>query len=276
MSVCLVAMFKNESHIIKEWITHYMKQGICRFLLIDNGSNDNYIDILQPYIDKNVVELVIDPIKYSQSDCYNKYYLDKCKLFQWVIVCDLDEFIYARRGFKTIPDYLKTLHPSFSQVYIPWKMFGSNGHKEQPESVIKSFTLRSNYNIHSDLCSLRLNGIRYTYAKCIIRTKFLVKFGVHSHITSGGVHISANNRCDNINPNPDFVRIDRTILENSYLHLNHYAIQSFDWFMKVKATRGDNCSSINDNIRDEVYFKRYDTNSSSVEDRELCNLNNCG
>ena len=45
-SLCLVAIFKNESHILKEFITHYIKQGVDHFFLIDNGSNDNYSDIL--------------------------------------------------------------------------------------------------------------------------------------------------------------------------------------------------------------------------------------
>ena len=49
MTLCLVAIFKNESHILQEFINHYIKQGVDRFLFIDNGSTDNYIDIINKY-----------------------------------------------------------------------------------------------------------------------------------------------------------------------------------------------------------------------------------
>ena len=30
------AMFKNESHILKEWLDHYLREGVDMFLLINN------------------------------------------------------------------------------------------------------------------------------------------------------------------------------------------------------------------------------------------------
>ena len=35
---------------------------------------------------------------------------------EWLIVCDLDEFIYSRKGFETISSYLRSL-PLRSLVY---------------------------------------------------------------------------------------------------------------------------------------------------------------
>ena len=54
--------------------------------------------------------------------------------------------------------------------------------------------------------------------------------------------------------------------------MNHYAIQSFNWFMKVKATRGDINSANNDNVRNKEYFKQYDCND--IDDSELSNITN--
>jgi hypothetical protein len=51
------------------------------------------------------------------------------------------------------------------------------------------------------------------------------------------------------------------------LRLNHYAIQSYDWFKRVKMTRGDSTSSDLDGFRGAEYFKRYDVNEFS--DTEL-------
>ena len=64
-----------------------------------------------------------------------------------------------------------------------------------------------------------------------------------------------------------FSLISDHILANSPLHLNHYAIQSWELFSTVKMTRGDVSSDQSDHVRNEQYFKRYDHNN--VEDTEL-------
>ena len=66
--------------------------------------------------------------------------------------------------------------------------------------------------------------------------------------------------------------INENIIENSALHLNHYAIQSLEWFMRVKATRGDASNITSDGIRTKKYFDRYDLND--IEDLELSTITN--
>lgn len=272
MSLCLIAMFKNEAHIFKEWIDHYLNQGVDKFLLIDNGSNDNYMEYLQYYIDNHIVELVVDETKHTQLECCNKHFFEKSKMFEWIIVCDLDEFIYARKGIKTIKDYLSCLDQNISQVFIPWKIFGSNGYKEQPECVVKSFTKRINYNKEYGFQGcVKENECNYSFTKCIVRSKFLTRFNIHSHFTSNNNYITSDNKTNNIHSTQCFCKTNEDILEESYLHLNHYSIQSFDWFMKVKATRGDAYQISSENIRDENYFNAFDNVSNDIYDIELKN-----
>ena len=54
--------------------------------------------------------------------------------------------------------------------------------------------------------------------------------------------------------------------------MNHYAIQSYKWFMNIKATRGDVSSKDIDNIRNEYYFKEYDNFSNDIIDDKLSNI----
>jgi hypothetical protein len=292
----LVAIFKNEGHILKEWLEHYINQDVDMFFLIDNGSNDNYIDTIQPYINSNKVTLVKDDTKYQQVYLYNKYYLDKVKSYNWVILCDLDEFIYARRGFPTINSYLKKLPNNVSQVCIPWKMFGSNGYntknKRQPTSVINNFTKRASYNEKADSKKwkkewgegqvktklVKINNIifkkneKYNFVKSIARTRDLINLEVHKHNVMRD-SICSNQRKDIISG--DFCKTNRTILQNSCLHLNHYAIQSINWFMKIKATRGcvaHDINSIHYTNRNEKYYRRYDKHSNNVVDYELLRI----
>lgn len=273
-TLCMIAIFKNESHILKQWIDHYIIEGVNKFFMIDNGSNDNYKPILNPYILNKKVELVIDTTKHSQNNLYNKYFLNKCKLYDWVMVCDLDEFIYARRDCKKITNYLSKLNDSISQVFVPWKIFGSNGkntmNEEQPKNVIESFTKRINYNKEKDFQGVIIeNNIKYSFTKCIVKTKHLINLNIHSHKTKNNNYITSDNKKNNIHKNNSFAKINENILNESYLQLNHYAIQSFSWFMKVKTTRGD--ATINNNVRNENYYREFDKCSNDINDNELFN-----
>jgi hypothetical protein len=280
MSICIVAIFKNEEHILKEWIEHYLKQGINKFFMIDNGSNDNYLEILQPYINNNIVELVIDNTKHNQSNLYNMYFNEKCRTYDWVIICDLDEFIYARKQFKTIKDYLNTLDDSISQVFIPWKFFGSNGYntldKKQPSSVTKTFKKRCNYDkVNPDSFGIKYKeNNAYINCKSITRTKNLQYFAIHHSYTDNNNYITSENCNNNIVDNTDYAlcKISEKILENSYLHINHYIVQSFEFFMRIKSTRGAADYIGFENIRDENYFYKADSENNDVEDLELYNL----
>ena len=59
----VMAIFKNETMNLKLWIEHYLWQGVEHFYLIDNGSNDNPLSILQEYIDNGIVTYYFLPEK---------------------------------------------------------------------------------------------------------------------------------------------------------------------------------------------------------------------
>jgi len=257
--LCLVSVFKNESHILEEWIQHYIKQGVDHFFLTDNGSSDDYMKILEKYISSGMVSLNINPEKYKQIEHLN-HYLHEAKNYDWVIVCDLDEFIYARKGLRSIKEYLNTLGQDILHVSVPWKLFGSNGHIQQPDLVIPNFLRRLN----CENC-FRINS------KCITRSNCIQRIYQHAnHITENGGKIITPDGLLHAIGTKDFAHISEEILKNSYLHLNHYAIQSWEWFKNVKMTRGDVLSPGSDSIRNEGYFKGYDHNG--VLDDELKEL----
>jgi hypothetical protein len=283
MSLCLIAMFKNEESIMNEWLEHYLKEGVDKFFLINNNSNDNYLEVLNPYIANNIVELAHDLRKAPQAKSYNDHFLEKSKNYDWALVCDLDEFIYARKTFKTIKEYLHTLPNDISQVYVPWKLFGSNGYnsldKQQPSKVVQSFTKRTNYNNEGDHVGIIKEPFgNYSFTKCIVRTKFLINLHIHNHVTSNKNYIRCDNTTSNyinqtIHPYESFCKTNEEILDNSFLHMNHYVIQSLDWFMRVKNKRGDSNSIEGDNVRNEKYFYDYDNVTNEIEDYELRDKN---
>ena len=239
------AIFKNEAEIFKEWVEHYLSQGVDHFYLIDNGSTDNYKEVLEPFMDH--ITLIHDDEKGGQLNIYNRHILPKLEETEWVIGIDLDEFVYTKDG--TIASTLRNLKdPSIGQILIPWKYFGSSGHTMQPSSVVESFLYRRKAPFNA-------------FTKLICRSKALDQIGIHSSgLKDGFITVGPLlNRIDNVSVS-DFFTIDVTedLIKDSVFEMNHYMIQSLDWFRRVKMTRGS--SNFSSNHRNEDYFKEWDYN----------------
>jgi hypothetical protein len=73
-----------------------------------------------------------------------------------------------------------------------------------------------------------------------------------------------------IHKNMSFCIINEYILKKSFLNLNHYSIQSLDYFTRVKMTRNDAVHY--KNIRNKEYFNKYDNNSNDKDDNELSKI----
>ena len=169
---------------------------------------------------------------------------------QWLAVVDLDEYAYARNG--TIAEYLQTVPPHVGRLDIPWKMFGSSGHVTQPAgNVVNSFTKRK--------------AGHHPNVKSIARACAVTSFDIHRLQLKHEYH-AAWPFIEGADSNEDLA-VSEAGLAQLAIHLNHYPIQSREWFMRVKVTRGDVSTSAMENIRDESYFKAYDTNE--VLDEEL-------
>lgn len=75
--VSIGAIFKNEALYLKEWIEFHRIVGVEHFYLYNNNSDDNYREVLEPYIKRNIVTLVDWPKNQAQieayKDCIHKY-----------------------------------------------------------------------------------------------------------------------------------------------------------------------------------------------------------
>lgn len=269
------AILCNESMIISEWIQHYIDEGVEHFYLIENNSSVEYssFDIIH---DKyaEYVTYFRDDTRHAQVHHYNKYFKNAITESEWLMIVDLDEFVYARHPFRTISEYIRKIHRMpVDQIMIPWKMFGSSGFKEQPENVVHNFIKRQLYNGKKKSQAMRNH--KEINVKSIVRTSSVVSFRIHAH------HLKGN--CISRRSNYQFCRTDdwlattEEILKTESLHLNHYAIQSLDFFKKIKMTRGSADNALSDRVRNIHYFHMYDSNplidtELSMKKKELNNL----
>ena len=137
----IIAIFKNEGHVLEEWIKHHIWQGVEHFYLINNDSTDNYLEILQPYIDAEIVTLFNLSGQYKQVEYYNTVFQYIKNDTTWLMVIDIDEFYYCT--IKPLKDYLQNdIEDKYNIITNVWKIFGSSGHINQPKNIRESFTHR--------------------------------------------------------------------------------------------------------------------------------------
>lgn len=169
MSLCVLAMFKNESATLREWLQHYIEQGAAHFILLNNGSTDDWSSSVRGF----PVQVLDKPKRHAQIEHYNSV-LASVKRFAWCLVVDIDEYMYARKG--TLSAFVQSLPPHVSQVLVHWAMFGSSGHVQQPPSVRKHFTWR--------------RAQLSTNTKGLVRTSQVVSLNIHAHTVSGSTVVN--------------------------------------------------------------------------------------
>lgn len=257
------AQFKNEAHILTEWLNHYIKQGVQHFILMNDNSTDGFIKnkYLQHLIKKRIVTL-INLSKKNKGQIYNLQnilipYAQKCT--KWLIVCDLDEFVYTPTHNFLGKALIK--YERFDSIFIFWKIFLTSNNNSQPKSVINSNIMSIGYE--TDIFN-NISGISGGFGKSI----YNLSRNIHN-ITIHGREIK--NKFLITNKNNDF-------------ELNHYKYQSREFMIKIKGPRGGgvkknkykeitNLIIKNNKIpTDYLLLKFYYNGKKIIKDNELKNL----
>lgn len=244
MKLGLMAMFRNESHIIDEFMEHYIRQGIDHFYLIDNASTDDSVSKLTKY--GNIVTIKHQPIV-RNVDNPNEFgiQIETYKMFlgemhtEWLYSCDFDEFAYAKNGYYSMKDFIIREGHRFDQMLIPLKNFTSNKLKKQPASVIEGFTYRTN-----------CEKVKYNRTKPIVKVSKLVQIGINQCQITDGITVDAaiQNQDDTFSQNrawasghastDKFRNFTEQYYSDCFIISNHYEMQSEEYFFGIKAKRG--------------------------------------
>lgn len=239
LSVC--AVFKNEAHVLREWLEHYIAEGVEHFYLINNDSNDNYMNILNRYIKRGMVTLKHSSVqwKYADSNAHKEIFNENIYKHRfeskWMIMVDLDEFMYGRKG-RNISEYLDTLNSDIGNVYVEWRFFTTNGHTRKPNGIVRSLTQRVKYREPHETPRWddMPSQVKFTvgFGKSIFKSSWMhdePKFWMHKVYTAGR---RINNYGDDLPNNfydPDNIPIEmitEDVAKEANLGLNHYVIQS--------------------------------------------------
>lgn len=234
----IMAIFKNETMVLKTWLEHYIWQCVDHFYLIDNGSTDEPLTILQSYIDKGLVTYYYRPERFCQAQHY-RYIFDSENLkdcCKWLCICDLDEFFFGTEQplAKELDNF-----DNYDVINTHSFFYGSDGLIDQPEDIRTAIVHRTD-----DI----VNGNKYIFKPSSVKDSSEV--WIH-WLVEPGTYQKKNgiNSTDN----------------DTKIRLNHYVVQSLEYFQEVKMTRGDVSVSQNENIRTLDVFNYY-TQAATIRD----------
>lgn len=181
----ICAVFKNEARHLDEWLSFHSLMGVDHFVLYNDDSSDDFLAVLQPWIDRGHVTLR-SAKKRDQRAIYNHFLRHGAGRFRWVAFIDLDEFLFSPLR-TTLPDTMER-YASVPAVFVRWILFGSNGHVQPPsggtlDSYTKSIGIAG--SIH-DAFDHGQGGPRSQYVtgwardgKCIINPRAVIEMEIH-------------------------------------------------------------------------------------------------
>jgi hypothetical protein len=226
MKIAIVSMQRNESKYIAEWLAYHMVLGVDKFVIYNHMSTDGTGDIykkLSKHYDIDVYNMegwnVHYPMMQHSMDTYRPD-------FDWVINLDMDEYIFPLEK-NTIKEVLNPYtEDKSSALGVYWVFFSSNGHIEDPDLTLPSYTDRSDY-------SEMVNHHMKPFVKGNGRGGIIQTTNPHVYSTEFGT-FDLEGRF--IHPNCG-LNIDGVPCHN-IMRINHYWPRSWEWFKTVKQVRG--------------------------------------
>jgi Glycosyltransferase family 92 len=132
LSVC--AVYRDEAPYLREWIEFHRLVGVERFYLYDNGSTDEHLDVLEPYLREGSVTVHDWPGESTQlpayADCVARYGDES----RWIAFIDLDEFLFSPTG-RPLPELLPR-YEGEAGVVVNVAIFGPCGHSTRPSGLV--------------------------------------------------------------------------------------------------------------------------------------------
>lgn len=250
-SVSICAIFPNEALYLKEWLEFHKIVGVEHFYLYNNNSNDNYSEVLQPYISAGEVTLVEWPYAQGQVSAYFHCVENYCDESDWIGFIDIDEFVVPIQH-DSIYEFLSGFK-DVGSVLINWKFFGSAGIVERDISRLVTATFFRSWCKHMNI------------GKCFYNTAF----GFSERNKEKGLPHTIWTVYENRDIPPVDIwhemcppGIQRKGEKNFPIQINHYVVKSWAEY-KLKMERTDVFFKKNSHTEDAFLY--HDRDGVSVD-----------
>ncbi len=235
--LCVVTMFRNEAPYLKEWVEYHLLAGVDHFWMYNNHSDDDWKEVLEPYISQGIIEVITWP----QGENAGSFIIKQLSAFsdgikraqgvaKWVALIDIDEFIVPMAE-KDIPTCLNTHFYFASEVYVNWRMFGTN-HVTIPigSPIMTSLTACSSPSFEENCVG-----------KSIVRPEHVrvdnIWYPHHFPLVNGAGVYDSRRRQLYFNERDDLVKENGYF--DHYLRINHYYTRDESYYKKYRLPKSE-------------------------------------
>lgn len=249
-----ISVFKEESHALVEVLLNLYSQGVDHVLLIDNMSEHELpMDVLNLMSEMGFVTLKHQRGQMIQKPAFRwATQWSRWHGADWILHFDMDEFPYATQ-LGSVQSYLALRDPEVCSVAFPWRLFASDGRDEQPNSIVHGFVGRFNFTKQRAQTTAYKTAARTSCSllwMAIHHAAMLPRDSLRGYAATSGF------------PRQDSPKLDaRTEEIVPDVLINHYRVQSRQFFLQIKQHRG--LPNNNGKKRDEKSFRGGDKNDIS-------------
>ena len=142
--LAVTAIFKDEAHYLEEWLNYHLAAGVEHFYLYDDGSTDNPREVLEPYIEAELV----DYFPVAGENMTIPVYNDAVRRFKfaarYMAFLDVDEFIFPKTNQSVVEvvDEILSKNSDAAALAVNWQVFGSSDDSDSDKGVLERFTRR--------------------------------------------------------------------------------------------------------------------------------------
>lgn len=224
--IALCCVFQNEAPWLREWLEFHRLIGVKHFYLYNNLSTDNYLEILQPYLNSGIVEIFDYPASPLGTEDQPKIYSHAVNVSkehnQWLAIVDTDEFITPVAA-NDLVSYLQTIPKDVGGVEISWQCYGTSNIwcLMSGELLIEKLTLKAPASDQANM-----------WYKSIVRPACVSKVeSAHNCSYHPGY------RCLRVTPCRGIVEppLDEAAVKD--IRINHYLWRTKEFFYTVKMPR---------------------------------------
>ncbi len=251
-NVSICGIFKNEGKYLREWIEFHKVVGIDHFYMYNNNSEDNFREVLKPYIEEGIVTLVEWPKNQAQMEAYQDCIFQFANETKWLGFIDIDEFVVPK-STNDVYSFLKNFDKKTSAVLIYWKMFGSSGKLNRDISGLVTEDLT--------VCWPKLMNV----GKCFFNTKYTFDNSSRNVTLHHQLWAKSKRKAfPPVNMFGKFVFNGRHLTGGKEIpiQINHYFSKTYNEYLEKKS-KGDVYFKINPH--DEEYFYDHEMNNTSVD-----------
>ena len=234
MKISIISQFRDEAKYLKEWIEFHLLVGVDDFYLTNHLSADNYLEVLQPYINKGIVKItnLLKDVNVGENSFKNEQILLNHSMpiinkhikesdSDWFIYLNVDEFLYPTKE-NNLKDILIKFDSNVGQIGVNWRLMGNSNYRLKDGELIIEKLTKCKFKDSKDI---EFDPQRHT--KSLIRKESFIHLpSVHYGIIKENyLHVDALGNPKNIEPHKFITKIQ--VLDN--LVINHYTFRDLEY-----------------------------------------------